>query len=150
MTKPRNLHWNDIAQRWEASGRDGIVSAYIDGNGLGGDNVAVGTALTAAGLTMGGGTKLTYMLSFTGTSAAITSVGSGAIAVGTITNATGIAVGDKVFGNARGSTSDSHVAFAGFRIPTANVLNVLLSNSKPDSAGSYVAVGWDIVAIRAA
>ena len=50
----------------------------------------------------------------------------------------------------KANRSAGHVGVAGFYVPTNNVLNVFLQNSKPDSAGSFPATGWDIVALRSA
>ena len=140
MTKPRNWYWNPISQKWEQKGRDGLVKAWSNEGGLGATKLKVGDS----------GSQVSQVLGFTGTNAAITAVGSGAIAVGTITNAMGIAAGDKIFGAMKADRSAGHVGVAGFYVPINNVLNVFLQNSKPDSAGSFPATGWDTVALRSA
>ena len=150
MGKPRNWRWNANTQRWENVGRGDAVKAYVDDTYLGADQFKAGTLATIEAATIGSGTQLDFILGFTGSSALLTAIGTGAIAVGTITNATGLAVGDKVFGTPKTNFAGGHVGPAGFFVPTANVLNVFLQNSKPDSAGSFPAVGWDIVAVRTA
>jgi len=90
---------------------------------------------------------VTNFFNFVGTSAGITAVGSAAVAVGTVTNATGLAVGDIVFGNPKVALA-GHVGAVGFHVPTNDTLNVYIANIKPDSAGSIPAEGWDIFAIR--
>ena len=133
MPKPRNLHWNPISQRWESAGRDGVVKAFINETGLGAPNI----------------------FGFIGSNAAITAVGTLAIAVGTISiagtvNASGVAMGDKIFGVPKADRSGGHVGVVGFYVPTTNTLNVWLQNSKADSAGSFPATGWDVIAFRSA
>ena len=148
MPMPRNLHYNPVAQRWESKGRDELVKAHIGESGLGANDLTIGTLATIQNIIVGSGSRQTFILGFTGTNAAITSIGTGAIAQGTITNATGIAVGDKVFGVPKADRSAGHVGFAGFHVPTTNTLNVWVQNSKPDSAGSFPATGWDIITFR--
>jgi len=46
MAKPRNLHWNPVAQRFESAGRDGTVKAYIGEGGLGAKTITAETTLT--------------------------------------------------------------------------------------------------------
>jgi len=92
--------------------------------------------------------NISNVMGWVGSCAAITAVPTAAVAIGTITGATGLAVGDVIFATPKTNQSASHVSVAGFFVPTANTLNVLLQNIKPDSQGSYLAAGFDIIALR--
>ena len=54
MARPRNLHWNAIARRWEAAGIDGLIKAHIGEGGLGANQVTVSTLADIRGLAVGG------------------------------------------------------------------------------------------------
>ena len=148
MPKPRNWSWNPTAQRWEQKGRDGLLKAYSDETGLGGNRLNIGTQADIQRLLVGSGSNINFMLGFTGTSALLTAIGVEDITVGTITNATGIAAGDKIFGVPKELTMNtSKAAIAAFYVPTNNVLNVHIANIGT-MAGSLPALGWDIMAMR--
>lgn len=148
MAKPRELRWNSTAQRWESAGRDGLVKAYQDETGWGANQLTVGTLATLQAARVGSGPQINFMLGFIGSSASITSVAVGEITIGTITNATGLAVGDKVFGNPKAATLQTgRLGIAAFYVPTTNVLNVHIANLGT-VAGSLPAVGWDMFAVR--
>ena len=134
MPKPRNLSWNSVAQRWESVGRDGLVKVYIDETGLG-----VGQ----------GGTSLGYFRKFVGSNAALASVVAygGAVAIGTITNTTGLQVGDAIFGVRKNTNLQTVPLNVKFYVPTTDTLNIHVGNFGT-IAGSLPAGGWDIVAIR--
>ena len=95
-----------------------------------------------------GNTSVQRFIGFVGSSALITAVGVADEVTGTITNATGLAVGDKVFGNPRPViAAAAKIALSYFNVPTANVLNFKAVNIGT-MAGSLAASGWDIFAIR--
>ena len=133
MPKPRNLKWNSTAQRWESVGRDGLVKVFIDETGLG----------------IGGNPAIGYFRKFVGSNAALASVVAygGAVAIGTITNATGLAVGDFVRGIRKNTNLQTVPLSVGFYVPTTDTLNIQVGNFGT-IAGSLPAGGWDIVAIR--
>ena len=148
MPRPRNWFWNASARRWEQKGLDGLVKAYSDETGMGSNRITVGTQATIQRAVIGAGSNLDYLLGFTGTSAAITSVTAAGVTVGTITNATGLAVADKVFGVPKSTgLSSANIGIGAFYVPTTNTLNVHFVNPAA-GAGSLAAVGWDIIAVR--
>lgn len=118
--------------KWHITAKGDVRVASFDGSGM------------ELGET---GDKISKMYTFTGTSAALSTVASGVITTGTITNATGLAIGDKVFGVPK--TLFDTIQVVGMHIPTTNTLNV---NLVPvgDTGGSLIATAWDVVAIRGA
>ena len=154
MAKPLEFHWNPQSARFESKGRDGLIKAYVSESGLGADNAAVGSTATIrtgaiARLAVGGGETLTKVHKFVGTSLALAAVGTGIIAVGTILGAV-CAVGDSVFGVPKTDRSAGGIGIAGFRVPTTNVINILVQNSIQDSAGSYPGAGFDMTVFSSA
>ena len=153
--KPKDWHWNPVAKRWELSGKaKGIVTAFADGAGLGSDK-GIRTSQTgslskadAATLVVGGG-DITKMKKYTGTLPGIAAIGTGACTWGTLTNvgSGAIAVGDMVLAIPKASL-DGNIFFGATRVPTTNVVNILVGNTKPDSAGSLAHTGVDIFVIR--
>lgn len=154
--KPKNMYWNPVRKRWEVKGiAKGNVPLFVDDSGLGSD-VGIRTAQVASITTLhntrariGDGGTISLIKKFTGTLPAITGIGSGATAVNTLSNvaSAGIAVGDLVFGNVKAALG-GHTGLGGFFVPTTNVVNAYIQNTKPDSAGSFVAVGADILVLR--
>jgi len=144
----KNKEWYLIGQHGhEIIRTNGAGFRIVGGSGTL-QNVGVGTLATLQSLKLGGGSTLGAAYKLTGTCAGIAAIGSGAIAVGTITGMTGVAVGDAVMGAPKADVSAGHVGIGGFFVPTTNVVNVWLQNSKPDSAGSFPATGFDIFAVR--
>lgn len=100
-----------------------------------------------AGLTVGAsGTKLLNLLKFTGTIAGIAAIGSGAVAVGTVTGMT-VTTGDSIFVTPK-VTLTGHVGIVGALCPSTNTVNVFIANHKPDSAGSLPDTGVDVWVFR--
>lgn len=156
MAKPRNWFWNPTAQRWENAGRSGNVTTYINDSGIGVNGVAtVSKTLNVASLStlqavkVGDGQQVDYIRKATGTIAEISAIGTGAIAIGTITGiaSLGVAVGDVVFGNLKADRSGGHVGLAGIYVADVNLIKVFLQNSMPNSAGSFPHTGIDIAVI---
>jgi hypothetical protein len=89
---------------------------------------------------------ITNIYGFVGSNLAIASIGL-KLAVATITGATGLKPGDKVFGTPKvapvGNVTDT------WFVPTNNTL-VAYFSEKSGAAGSLVAQGWDILAVRSA
>ena len=125
MSSRPSWHYISSRNRWELRGKNGTLINTVPDN-----NSAMGK-----------------MTTFVGTSAAIAAVGTGNVVTGTITNATGLAVGDIVFANPK-STLSSNIGIAGFHMPTTNTLNVYFQNALPATVASQAAVGWDVFAIR--
>ena len=95
------------------------------------------------------GTDIAKILLLIGTLPAIAAVGSGATAVATITGvaSAGIAVGDRVTGQPLAAFA-GHLGLGGFFVPTTNVVNAYIQNTKPDSAGSLIPKGIALTVIR--
>ena len=124
MSSRPSFQYSSVSNRWELRGKGGkLLQVFPDGN---------------AGNVLG---KVT--LNVVGSSAGVAAAGIGSIGVvvGTITNCTGLAVGDVVFGNPVSAMGVNAGGFAGFHIPTTNTLNVY-------STGTLPAMGWDIIAFR--
>ena len=113
------LIWNTTNNRWELVGKG---NRFIQGFSR-------------------SGTPLVQTVSFIGSSPAISNVSGsiGANTVGTIDNATGLAVADIVFASPK-FMATLGVAFS-FRVPAADTLNFSVRGSLP-------AGGWDVVAFR--
>ena len=126
-----NLYWNSQLHRWEARGKSGGLKWSA------GDE----------GMRLGEGTAFTKMGKLSGTVLPLTSVGTGAAAISTISNMTGLVQGDMVFVTPKAAIA-GHLGLAFGYVPSNNLCNVYIQNSKPDSAGSFVAVGADVVYIR--
>jgi len=154
--KPKNWFWNPNSKRWELRGKTkGEPGAFVDEIGLG-SNKGIRTSATASlaaidspSVVVGDGGALTLINKLTGTLGAIAAVGSGATAVGTITGMTGVAIGDVIFGTPKAALA-GNIGLGGFYVPTTNVVNAYVQNTKPDSAGSLISVGIDILQIRTA
>ena len=161
--RPHNWFWNSVASRWELRGiAKGEPIAYANDLGLGvpqnlqvgqvatiGRTLNVGTLAVIQQIRVGVGATLAWIEKVIGTTPAVSAIGSGAVTTVTLTNfaSLGIAVGDKVFCNPKQALA-GHIAFGGAHIPTTNVINIYLGNTKPDSAGSAPAIGWDALLIR--
>lgn len=163
--RPRNWFFNTTSRRWElrgtkigdplmAVGDDGltinapytITSANITTGSIASATIAQGNI---AQFQVGGGGTLSYIKKFVGTLTGIAAVGTAAVAVGTMTGigSAGIAVGDLVLVVPKVALA-GHIGFVGAYVPSINTINVLVANTKPDSAGSFVAVGVDALIIR--
>ena len=117
------------------------------------DGVAIANTLAVAGvgsfadarlqrIKLGLGATLSLFNKITGTIAAIAAIGSGAVAIGTLTLVGGsINVGDVIFGNTDQALA-GHIGIAGYWIPSINTINFAIANHKPDSAGSFPGCGW--------
>ena len=116
-----NINYNAVSNRWEIMGKGGKLRMAVDD----------------------AQTPPVDVHSFIGSSAALANTGSLGIC-GTITNATGLKVGDKVFANPKVALSSTFLA--GFHIPTTNCLNFYAIN--PAGVGSLAAMGWDVFAVR--
>ena len=134
MTKPTDLNWNARTQQWEAKDTTGKVAFSINSGGI---------------LIGEGGSRISRIQGFVGSNAALASVVAygGAVSVGTITNATGLAVADKVFGVRKNTNLQTVPLSVSFYVPTTNTLNIHVFNSGT-IAGSLPAGGWDIIAMR--
>jgi|SRR3990167_224065 len=148
-----NLWFNSRDNRWEVRDKYGDAIAYFYSGGIVAPgktgtlaDLNIGTLATLRTAAIGGGTTITKIVKFSGTLTGITSVGTTAVAVGTVTGAT-VAVGDTVFGVPKADRSAGHVILGEFYVPTTNVVNVMLMNPRVDSAGSYPSTGVDMVAI---
>jgi hypothetical protein len=138
-----NLFYNKITNRWECRDRGGNKVFDVDGTSL---NVVGG--ITAGGaLSAGGGTSITKMGVLTGTLLPITAVGTATTAIGTVSNMTGLAIGDKVFVTPKAAIGGGLVV-GNPVIPTTNTLNLTIQHSDPVNAGSLVAVGFDVTYMR--
>lgn len=146
MAKPQEWQWNPQSRRFESKGQDGLVKGYVNATGLGADQLTAGTLATIQATKIGGGAQINKVHKFVGTNLALTAVGTGAVAIATMLGAV-CAVGDSVFASPKADVSARHVGLAGLRVPTTNVINMLLQNSKPDSAGSYPGTGWDVTVV---
>ena len=151
-----NFWYNSRDRRWELRRRDGTCIAFWSDDGYSRDEqgrVVAGVATLQTGqvgtLRIAAGDNVSRLFSAIGTSPAVAAIGSASTVVATLTGmgSIGAAVGDKVFGNPKQALA-GHIAFGGLHIPTTNVLNVYLANTKPDSAGSAPAIGWDVVIYR--
>ena len=131
-----NWYYDSARNRWVIRGKAGVeVVAFNDGGEL---QLAAGS------------TRVQRLIGFVGSSAALAAVGLNTEATGTITNATGVQVGDKVFGNPRPViAAAAKISLNYFNVPTNNVLNFVVSNYGT-VAGSLAATGWDVFAIRSA
>lgn len=136
-----SLFYNSRTQRWEVIGKDRKVKASFGDDGVAKFESGVEVDPDSA--------TVTRLLSFVGSSAALSAVGTATTAIATITAATGVAVGDKVFGNPRVALGGD-LGLGGFHVPTTNVINALITNPSPDGGGSLPARGWDITVVRAA
>jgi len=110
-------------------------------------NLNVGTLATLQAANIGAGDTLSKIGFLSGTLGGIAAVGTSAIAVGTVTGMTGLAVGDKVFGLPKSALA-GNIGIAGFHVPTTNVLNAYVINPDPVTAGSLPSVGLDVLYIR--
>lgn len=174
MGRPLSWCWSPARKAWILTGRTGRVVAAVDENGWNGwistvtqDDTTVGsTALIQAAaiagvasladaeitsLVVAGGGAITKIMKVSGTLPLITAVGTCAVAVSTMSAvaSAGVAVGDLVFVRAK-SAIGGHIFMGGAYVPTTNVINFLVANVKPESAGSFVAVGADALVIRSA
>jgi hypothetical protein len=176
--RPQPWFYNGAAGRWELRGRQkGEPVAWADENQfyvrgtLAYDALSVGTQATIrdvviantgsiANLTTTNGllnnTKLgatggtiSVLLGLTGTLPGITGIGSGGVAVATMTGvaSAGVAAGDIIFGVPKAALG-GHTGIVGWHVPTTNVINAYIANTKPDSEGSFVPVGVDVAALR--
>ena len=132
MGRPSNWFWNSRDQRWELRTVSGLMADINEG-----------------GLRINQQARLERMYGFVGSNAGLTDIAAygGAIAIGTITGATGLNVGDKVFGVRKNTNLQAGLLTSQFYIPTTNVLNVHVGNLGT-GAGSLPAGGWDVVALR--
>ena len=99
----------------------------------------------AEAVTLGGGTSLAKITHVVGSSASITSVGSGLTALGTIA-VTGAVVGDVVVispKTAPHTTINLGLAW----VPSVNTVNFQVQQNA-STEGSFVAVGWDVLLIK--
>jgi len=117
--------------RWHITGKGADIVAFDEGG------MEVGNT----------GAKIAKIYAFVGSSAAIAAIGTCKTATGTIIGATGLAVGDKIFGNRREAMA-AGVAVAGFLVATTNCLNFFVVNTEPNTAGSLTVSTWGIVAVR--
>ena len=127
-----SFDYNSRTNAWEFKGAGGALIARIGGGGI---------------ETGDGGTGIKKMGLITGTIGALTAVGTGLVSIGTVTNMTGLAIGDKVFVTPKAAIA-GNIGLVGAYIPTTNTLNVLLANTKQNSAGSFVAKGVDVIYFR--
>ena len=147
--RPHNWFYNHVSGRWELrSGKQGAPAMSIEeaGFNIHGRTGTLGAidVLNVANLgqaRVGGGGNISLIKKFTGTLPA-TTVGTGQTGVATMTGvaSAGIAVGDIVFGNAKGALSDGGIA--GWIVPTTNVVTARLSS------GAFPNIGVDIVVLR--
>lgn len=93
-----SLKYNAINQRWEIVGKSGDLKMAIADSNRG---------------------DILNMIGFVGSSAAISSMGLGKMLVATITNASDLKVGDKVFGNPKPAISADSLSFVShFHVPS--------------------------------
>ena len=148
MGKAKNWFWSSIRNAWLLTGKGGTEIAELGDAGLRLASTGTLPAINVGStLTLGGGTGLNKIGVVTGTILPLTSIGSGATAISTISGMSGITTGDKVFISpiaAIGGHTNLGVAF----VPSTNTVNVWISNTKPDSAGSFVAVGADVLYVN--
>ena len=141
--------------KWNIDGQFGTrVAEFLqDGLRLPGtgtlSNANIGTLATLEKARIGGLHYLTGVLKATGTTPGVSSIGSAAVTTVTLTNVAslGLAVGDLILANPKQALA-GHIAYGGAHVPTTNVVNIYLANTKPDSAGSAPAIGWDIMMLR--
>ena len=119
------IYYNGRASRWEVLGKGGILKEAFDDA----DNAII------------------RKIKFVGTVGGIAAVGTLAMAIGTITGATGLLPGDVIFGVPKAALG-GNVGLGGFHVPTNNTLNVYIQNVSGLSAGSLPATGFDIAALR--
>ena len=133
-----NIYFDSANNRWVVRDKYGVDSLRIGINGV--DLLRVG----------GGGT-LGLITRLSGTIPGISAIGSGAVAVATITGqaSAGIAVGDLIFGMPRAAIG-GNTGIVAYIVPTTNLVNAHIANTKPDSAGSFVSVGVNLLQIRSA
>ena len=131
-----NWYYDSARNRWVIRGKAGVeVVAFNDG----------GEIQLAAG-----STRVQRLIGFTGSSAAITAVAVSEQITGTITGASDLRIGDKIFGVSRPVIADAaKIAVNQFYVPSNGLLNVKVINVGT-AAGSLAARGWDIFAIRSA
>ena len=151
--------FNSREDRWEIRGNDGKQIAYFPPDGLVVPEgktgtisaLDVGSLADLQGVKIGGEDTITWFNKHIGTLTGIAAIGSGGVALGTITGVASLAVaaGDVVFGCPKADRSAGHVNLQGFYVPTTNVINAYLQNSKSDSAGSYPSTGIDLFIVRA-
>ena len=132
MAKP-HFYWDGTKNKWVFTDPSGAEVAEI-----GGDSIFKG------GVKYGGGTAFTKEAKLTGTIGAMTSVGTAATAVGTVTGMTGLAIGDVVTIMPKAAIGGL-LGIGGAYVPTTNTLNVWITNPSPDSAGSLIATGFDVI-----
>ena len=140
-----NMFYNAASRRWELRNRSGTMIAQWSDDGYSKDEQVSRLAKLriAEGGTIGAFTKLT------GTLTGIAPIGTGAVAVGTVTGVTGIAVGDLIHVMPKAALA-GNIGFVGAYIPTTNTVNIYVANTKSDSAGSLVDVGVDLLHMRLA
>ena len=131
LGRAQNWYYNPANGKWELRGKTGVVLARVSesGVGFGAD-----------------GQELTRIIFLTGTTP-LANVGTQAQLVATITNMTGVAVGDFVMATPKAAlVADVVQAFA--RVATTDTVHVGLQSVDSTGVGSQPAVGWDVVAFR--
>ena len=140
-----NWFFNSRDNKWELRGRFGTEIFHASDQ-----EAKFPNSLEVVGtLTIGGGQALTRFGMLSGTIGGIAAIGSAAVAVGTITGMTGLAVGDKCMIIPKAALA-GNVGIVGAYVPTTNTLNAYIANTKPDSAGSLPHSGVDVLYFRTA
>ncbi len=141
-----SIHYVAKDRRWEFRNRGGVLTATITDDKatkFEGKVTVVGTTLTAAlavgsTISVGGGNAIAKILAFTGSMIGPT-VTVGSTAIGTITNATGVAPGDIIMVSPGTLLSSGGVL--GAWAPTANILHVC-------TTGSIPTIPWHVVVFK--
>lgn len=130
---PKANSWFDgKANAWVFTGKGGAVAARIGGGGI---------------ETGDGGTGIKKIGKLSGTLLPLAAVGTALSAISTVSNMTGLAIGDVVIFNVKQAIGGNLNIGAAF-IPTTNTLNVYITNTQTTTAGSLVAKGVDVIYYR--
>ena len=132
-----NWFYDSKDRRWKLRGAAGETIAEFDDT----------SSKFPKGIVVAEGTEFTKLVKITGTLTGIAAIGSAAVAIGTVTGVTDVAVGDLIHVMPKAALA-GHIGFVGAYVPTTNTVNIYVGNTKPDSAGSLPSVGVDLLQIR--
>lgn len=137
-----NTYFDSKDRKYKIKGFAGEILAEVSGAAVKftGD---VTSGINTTSLKAGSGTAITKMGVLTGTLLPLAAVGTGLAALSTISNMTGLAIGDKVSLTFKAAVG-GNLLIGNPHIPTTNTLCVYVLNPVQNSAGSLVAVGVDV------